>query len=127
MQKLTLTLFALMIFLCGCDSKTKEVSALSEDKIYFFYYNECPYCHNAIEYIDKKYPELNMAMINIYVGNGFELFKECGQKFNLGNSIGPHYSVWETNISWAGRMPMRKDLMNMSNHFLKQTNNKTNS
>ena len=88
MQKLTLTLFALMIFLCGCDSKTKEVSALSEDKIYFFYYNECPYCHNAIEYIDKKYPELNMAMVNIYVGNGFELFKECGQKFNLGNSIG---------------------------------------
>lgn len=88
MQKFTFTLFALMIFLCSCDSKTKEVSALSEDKIYFFYYNECPYCHNAIEYIDKKYPELNMAMVNIYVGNGFELFKECGQKFNLGNSIG---------------------------------------
>lgn len=88
MRKITFSLFALMIFLCCCDSKTKKVSALSEDKIYFFYYNECPYCHNAIEYIDKKYPELNMAMVNIYVGNGFDLFKKCGQKFNLGNNIG---------------------------------------
>ena len=88
MRKITFSLFALVIFLCGCDSKTKEVSPLSEDKIYFFYYNECPYCHKAIEYIDKKYPNLNMAMVNIYVGNGFELFKKCGQKFNLGNNIG---------------------------------------
>ncbi len=88
MRKITFTLFALLIFLCGCDTKTKETSSLSDDKIYFFYYNECPYCHQAIEYIDKKYPELNMAMVNIYVGDGFDLFKECGRKFNLGNNIG---------------------------------------
>lgn len=29
-----------------------------------------------------------MAMVNIHVGNGFELFKACGEKFRLGNSIG---------------------------------------
>lgn len=54
----------------------------------FFYYNECPYCHDAIDYIDRQYPNLNMAMVNIHVGNGFELFKACGEKFRLGNSIG---------------------------------------
>ena len=43
---------------------------------------------NAIDYIDRQYPNLNMAMVNIHVGNGFELFKACGEKFRLGNSIG---------------------------------------
>lgn len=65
-----------------------ETAALDDGKIYFFYYNECPYCHDAIDYIDRQYPNLNMAMVNIHVGNGFELFKACGEKFRLGNSIG---------------------------------------
>ena len=45
-------------------------------------------CRDAIDYIDRQYPNLNMAMVNIHVGNGFELFKACGEKFRLGNSIG---------------------------------------
>ena len=77
MRKICLTLFAVVLLVCGCGKKT-ETAALEDGKIYFFYYNECPYCHDAIDYIDRQYPNLNMAMVNIHVGNGFELFKTCG-------------------------------------------------
>ena len=87
MRKICLTLFAVVLLVCGCGKKI-ETAALEDGKIYFFYYNECPYCHDAIDYIDRQYPNLNMAMVNIHVGNGFELFKACGEKFRLGNSIG---------------------------------------
>lgn len=87
MRKICLTLFAVVLLVCGCGKKT-ETAALEDSKIYFFYYNECPYCHDAIDYIDRQYPNLNKAMVNIHVGNGFELFKACGEKFRLGNSIG---------------------------------------
>ena len=87
MRKICLTLFTVVLLVCGCGKKT-ETAALEDGKIYFFYYNECPYCHDAMDYIDRQYPNLNMAMVNIHVGNGFELFKACGEKFRLGNSIG---------------------------------------
>jgi len=72
MRKICLTLFAVVLLVCGCGKKT-ETAALEDGKIYFFYYNECPYCHDAIDHIDRQYPNLNMAMVNIHVGNGFEL------------------------------------------------------
>ena len=87
MRKICLTLFVFVLLVCGCGKKI-ESAALEDGKIYFFYYNECPYCHDAIDYIDRQYPNLNMAMVDIHVGNGFELFKTCGEKFRLGNSIG---------------------------------------
>lgn len=48
MRKICLTLFAVVLLVCGCGKKT-ETAALEDGKIYFFYYNECPYCHDAIE------------------------------------------------------------------------------
>ncbi len=87
MSKIILSLFAAVLLVSACGKKT-ETAVLDDGKIYFFCYNECPYCHKAVEYIDQKYPNLGMSMVNIYVGNSFELFKKCGQKFNLGNNIG---------------------------------------
>ena len=121
MRKICLTLFAVVLLVCGCGKKT-ETAALEDGKIYFFYYNECPYCHDAIDYIDRQYPNLNMAMVNIHVGNGFELFKACGEKFRLGNSIGTRCSAWATNTSWAGPKTTPASLTNTSNPI---SNNKT--
>lgn len=82
--------FLSLILLCSCDNSTQaeKSASLQNDKIYFFYYNECPYCHHALDYINKKYPGLKLAMVNIHNDGGYKLFAECGAKFKLGRNIG---------------------------------------
>ena len=55
-------LFALvLLFAGGCDARKENAPALADDKIYFFYYNECPYCHDAMDYMNAEYPRTNMS------------------------------------------------------------------
>lgn len=86
-----LSLFLVLFLLCGCDgtaSSEQKTTALEHNKIYFFYYNECPYCHQAMDYVNQKYPELKITMVNIYHKGGYDLFTKCAAKFNLGRNIG---------------------------------------
>ena len=59
-------LFALaLLFAGGCDARKENAPVLADDKIYFFYYNECPYCHDAMDYMNAEYPRLKVTMVNI--------------------------------------------------------------
>lgn len=77
----------------GCEKSTDKVdmvqnNQIQDDQIYFFYYNGCPYCHYALDYMNEKYPDLKIVMVDIYKDGGFDLFKKCADKFNLGREIG---------------------------------------
>lgn len=83
MKKYILSLLLAIGFISSCNNQPQ----ISNDKIYFFFYDGCPYCHHAMEYINKKYPDLEMTKIDVYQAEGYKLFEACGDKFNL-ESIG---------------------------------------
>lgn len=92
----------------GCEKSTDKVdmvqnNQIQDDQIYFFYYNGCPYCHYALDYINEKYPDLKIVMVDIYKDGGFDLFKKCADKFNLGREIGtPLFCMGEHYImGWS--------------------------
>lgn len=93
------------IILCACnDSPPRQDNDLSANKIYHFYQPTCSHCHEAIQYINSKYPNLKMEIINISADKqGYELFIKCAQKFNLGNQIGtPLFCIGDNYImGWS--------------------------
>lgn len=105
----------LMVVLCGCDSQTTSnqtiKTSLSDDKVYFFYYNECPYCHEAMDYTNQKYPDLKMTMINIHNPGGYRLLVECARKYKLGNNVGtPLFAMGDKYImGWSEETPKQFD------------------
>ena len=92
----------------GCEKSTDKVdmvqnNQIQDDQIYFFYYNGCPYCHYALDYMNEKYPDLKIVMVDIYKDGGFDLFQKCADKFNLGREIGtPLFCMGEHYImGWS--------------------------
>lgn len=64
-------------------------NVLESDKIYNFYQPSCPHCHEAINYINAKYPNVKMELVNITSGHdNYNLFMQCAKKFRLGREIG---------------------------------------
>lgn len=102
MEKLKFILSVLVVAfgICACDDSqsgsqktnpaetTAAGTEIAPDKIYYFYQNTCPHCHHAMEYINKKYPDLNMVMTNIANPGGYDLLVKCAHKFKLGNRVG---------------------------------------
>lgn len=115
MKKLVCLLTAMVIGLCACgDDSTSTTSSAAEketvaqdeirtDEIYFFFSNGCPHCHEALTYINAKYPNLKMAMVNVANPEGYTLFVKCAQKFKLGNRIGtPLFCMGDNYLmGWA--------------------------
>ena len=79
-------------------------SSLNNDQIFLFYSDGCPHCHDAEKYLSEKYADLPIVRVNIGYEEGFELFKQCAQKFNLGRMIGtPLFCMGENYImGWGG-------------------------
>lgn len=97
MEKLTLFLTAIILAVSACDNSntqaqtndnTTQQSAIQDNKLYFFYSTGCPHCHDALAYINDKYPDLTLSMVNVSNRDGYNLFIKCAKKFNLGNQIG---------------------------------------
>ena len=98
MKKILCSLFVALAVLSGCDTQTASPQTadaketinkdLADNKIYFFYYNECPYCHLAIDYMNKNYPNLDITMINIHNPGGYELIVKAAKKYKLGRNVG---------------------------------------
>lgn len=106
--------FALgLFFLTGCDNQTKaenqaqtasEQSAFSENKIYFFYSNYCPHCHEALKYINAKHPNLEFTMVNVENPGGFKLLLQAVKEYKIGGSaIGTPLLLMGKNylMGWA--------------------------
>lgn len=98
MRKINIILlFILSLFVVACDNQSNSVNEndkeivqqeLLPNKIYFFYQNSCPHCHDAADYIFEKYKDLPIVSINIANAGSYDLFMQCVKKFNLGTQVG---------------------------------------
>ncbi len=102
MRKLLAALSVLILFASGCKDKPADTE-LAANKIYLFYSNSCPHCHDALEYINQKYPNLKISMVNVANTEGRELLFRCAQKFKLGRTIGtPLFCMGDNHImGWS--------------------------
>lgn len=116
MKNIVFASLAAVLMLTGCEKASDKQSAetqtatqdvsqqqLDSDKIYFFYSNTCPHCHDALEYLNNKYPDLELTMINVGTPDGYNLLIESARKFNLGNMIGtPLFVLGDKHLmGWA--------------------------
>ena len=116
MKSIVFASLAAVLMLTGCEKASDKQSAetqtathdvsqqqLDSDKIYFFYSNTCPHCHDALEYLNNKYPDLELTMVNVGTPDGYNLLIESARKFNLGNMIGTPLFVMgdEHLMGWA--------------------------
>ena len=108
MKKYLFMLLILPIFLLGCN---RQEDNFFQEKLYFFYSDTCPHCHDALKYIDAQYPELTLTMINVANEGGLELLIKAAQKFKLGNRVGTPLFVWKDQylMGWS---PQNEKLFN---------------
>lgn len=94
-----------VLFTAACGKTDEETTAqiLEPGKIYFFYSSSCPHCHDALKYINKKYPSLDMAMVNVGNPAGYKLLFDCAEKFKLGSRVGtPLFCMDDKHLmGWA--------------------------
>ncbi len=103
-------LFSIMVvmLLVACSQNEAE---LKDDQIYFFYSNSCIHCHHAIEYINAKYPDLDVAMVNVANSNGYNLLVEAAKKYGLTQSVGTPLITFGNNylMGWAKQYEAKFD------------------
>lgn len=112
MKKFLFMLAAVVVLLGGCDSQNNsQKEEISPDKIYFFFSNGCPHCHQALEYISRRYPDLKMSMVNVGNNEGYDLFVKCAERFKLGRYIGtPLFCMGDNYLmGWSGDSEKRFD------------------
>lgn len=88
MKKIFCLFFTALLFLTACGESAQTKSQIDEAKIYLFYSNSCSHCHDAMAYINQKYPDLEMVKVNIATPSGYELLFKCAEKFKLGSRVG---------------------------------------
>ena len=113
MKKIIFTLVLGLFVLTGCDNQNNaenaaqtasEQSAFSENKIYFFYSNYCPHCHEAQKYINAKHPKIELSMVNVENAGGYKLLLQAVNKYKIqGNQIGTPLLLIGKNylMGWA--------------------------
>ena len=126
MKNIVFASLAAVLMLTGCEKASDKQSAetqtatqdvsqqqLDSDKIYFFYSNTCPHCHDALEYLNNKYPDLELTMINVGTPDGYNLLIESARKFNLGNRVGtPLFVLGDKHLmGWAPEYAKDFDLL----------------
>ncbi len=110
MNKLLYGLCFILLVLSGCNNQESPVQPkIDESKIYFFYHDKCPYCHDALDFLNTNYPDLPITMVNVYNDGGFDLFKHCADKFKLGPNIGTPLLCMGDNyiMGWSKDTPQK--------------------
>lgn len=87
MKKIFFNILAFAVIVFGV-SGWKKVATLENDKIYFFFSNTCPHCHEALDYINRKYPDLKITLVNVADDDGYDMFVAGAKKYKLGQQIG---------------------------------------
>lgn len=82
MKKIVLG-FVFLLFACG-----NAGESLDKNKVYFFFSNGCPHCHEALEYIDKNYAHTPITMVNVSTPGGYDLCWKAAKHYKLKGNIG---------------------------------------
>ena len=111
MKKLFSICAAALLLLSACDNASKQTEEIAPDKIYFFFSNTCPHCHHALEYINAKYPNLEMAMVNVGNPEGLRMLAQAAKDFEMGDSVGTPLMVCGDNylMGWSVEYEPRFD------------------
>ncbi len=102
-----LAMLGFLALASGCDGRQQDKAArqtaLNDNEIYFFYYDECPYCHKAMDYLKEHHKTLKISKQDIKTKQGMNLFEKCAQKFQLGNRVGtPLFCIGDTYVlGWS--------------------------
>lgn len=75
-------LFAALYAFQG-SARAEIPGVLNEDKIYFFYSSECPRCQEAVTFLNKNHPNLEMELVNADSPEGKALFEQGRRKFGI--------------------------------------------
>ena len=78
-------ILAIVILISACSG---SVERLDKNKVYFFYSNGCPHCHDALAYIDKNYASVPVAMVNVASPGGYELLKQTAKDYRISGGVG---------------------------------------
>ena len=106
MKKITYLLTAILTLnISACDNTPRELTELVPNKPYLFYSDSCPHCHEAQEFLNKKYPELKIIKVSVDNKNGARLMSQCTRKFKLGQRVGiPLFCLGNQYIvGWSAR------------------------
>ena len=108
MKNIIITLIASVFLLSGCN---KDSSEINNDTAYLFYSQTCPHCHEAREYINQNYPDLDITQIDVASKEGSEMLLKCAKKFDLGNNIGvPLFCLGDKHImGWSSSYRIKFD------------------
>jgi len=98
-----------VMFLAGCGQKN---DVFSSDEIYFFYSDGCPHCHHAKAYIDTKYPDLEVNMVDVATPHGYKKLMQAAAKFKITNNLGTPLIVMDDNyiMGWAKTTEKKFDI-----------------
>lgn len=101
MKKLFCLLFGGMLALSGCEKKSQP----DPDKIYLFYSQQCPHCHDAMEYIAQNHSGLAIEYMDIANTKERRMLFEFAEKFKIGDRIGTPFFVMYGNpmMGWSPR------------------------
>lgn len=105
----------LALAVAACDNTPRELTELMPDKPYLFYSDGCPHCHEAQEFLNRKYPGLNIIKVSVDNKDGARLMSQCARKFKLGRQVGIPLFASATNISSAGAAVMNRNFIIISN------------
>lgn len=86
MNKLIYSILFTTLLICSCQRHSNN--NIDPQQIYLFYFDACPHCHDAQEFINKKYPHLHINKIDVNTPRGYQMFLDCAAKHNLGKNIG---------------------------------------
>ena len=105
MKKLLSTLIVSLFVLTGCNKED------TNNKAYMFYSQTCPHCHQAQDYIAKKYPDLDIVKMDVATPKGKEMLFDCAKKFNLGRNIGvPLFCLGDNYLmGWSDKSRIKFD------------------
>ena len=109
MKKLLVAFVLSLTMLSGC-SKGAD-NTIDNNTAYLFYSQSCPHCHEAREYIAKKYPDLNMVQVDVATPQGKDMLFKCANKFKLGQNIGvPLFCLGENHLmGWNSSYKIKFD------------------
>ena len=80
MKKLSYILALAALFITSaCDNTPKELTEIVPNRAYLFYSDGCPHCHEAQEFLNRKYPDLNILKINVDNPAGAKLMTQCAK------------------------------------------------
>lgn len=112
MKKVLSLMLASLFFVTGCGPSDE----IDPDKIYLFYSDNCPHCHEAMEYIDQKYSGLKVERLNIANAEDREFLFRCAKRYKIGDRIGTPFFI----IDGMPMMGWSPEKANQFDHYLHQ-------